>query len=148
MKVCSKCDTLKAESDFFIKDKKSGRLHAQCKLCYKEHRAGYYKKHYSIYREQYLERARKRRHILRSEFRNNMLDYLSGKACAICGEKDIVTFEFDHILPSEKKFSISRSVSLGYSWIEVKEELKKCRILCANCHKKETAKQFGWYKSS
>jgi 5-methylcytosine-specific restriction endonuclease McrA len=75
-----------------------------------------------------------------------MLKYLDGKSCELCGEVDIRTFEFDHVTPAEKNFSISQAVSLGHSWDDVDEEINKCRILCANCHKKQTAEQFGWYK--
>ncbi|MFZ2125560.1 MAG: hypothetical protein WA087_03090 [Candidatus Saccharimonadales bacterium] len=147
MKRCSKCSTEKPESEYFLKDKQSGRLHAQCKQCYRNHRAQYYKRHYNTYREQYLERAKIRRLALRTEFRTNMLKYLDGKSCELCGESDKRTFEFDHILPAEKKFGIAKAVSLGYSWSEVETEIKKCRILCANCHKKQTAEQVGWYKT-
>ena len=146
MKQCTKCKVTKSESEYFVKDSKSGRLHSQCKQCYREHRSTYYKQHYRTYREQYLERARIRRRTLRNQFRENMLKYLEGKACIICGENDKRTFEFDHISPSEKGFGIARSVSLGHSWDEVENEMKKCRILCANCHKKQTAAQVGWYK--
>lgn len=146
MKVCSKCDIAKDESEYFVKDGVAGRLHAQCKLCYKEHRKTYHAEHYRKYHEQYLKRAKKRRDVLRLEFRDNMLKYLSGKHCKICSEADIRTFEFDHIEPSSKKFNISQAVRLGYNWRDVEKEILKCRILCANCHKKHTAEQHGWYK--
>ncbi len=146
MKACSKCGNIKSESDFFVKNSTTGRLHAQCKSCYKEHRKSYHAQHYKKYHEQYLHRAKQRRNVLRSEFRSNMLLYLKGKKCVICGESDIRTFEFDHIDPSKKEFSISQAVRLGYAWPSVKNEIAKCRILCANCHKKHTAEQRGWYK--
>ena len=75
-----------------------------------------------------------------------MLKYLNGKGCAVCNETDIRTFEFDHINPITKKFNISQAVKLGYRWSDVEEEISKCRILCANCHKKHAAEQRGWYK--
>lgn len=146
MKICSKCQTPKDVSEFFVKDKKVNRLHAQCKDCYKEHRKQYQASHYLKYKEEYLERARKRRKELRNEFRTKMLLYLSGKRCVICKESDIRTFEFDHIDPRNKKFSISQAVRLGFGWEDVVIELEKCRILCANCHKKHTASQAAWYK--
>ena len=146
MKICSKCGIIKNESEYFFKNRQTGKLHAQCKQCYREHRLQYYKRHYETYKEHYRTRAKERRVILRTEFRTNMLRYLVGKTCEFCGETDIRTFEFDHISPHEKIFGIARSVSLGYSWNEVEKEIKKCRLLCANCHKKQTAEQNGWYK--
>ncbi len=146
MKVCTKCRQLKEETDFFVKDQKKSRLHTQCKNCYKQHRQTYYHEHYAKYHESYLARAKLRRDRLRSEFRQNILKYLSDKACVLCGESDIRVLEFDHLVPLKKEFTISQSVRLGRSWEETLKEIEKCRILCANCHKKHTATQFNWYK--
>lgn len=146
MKICSKCSISKLESDFFVKDGKTGRLHAQCKECYKLHRKTYYASHYAKYGDLYRKRSQEYRSMLRTEFRDNMLDYLKDKNCIICGESDIRVLEFDHVNPSEKAFSISQSVRLGYRWPAVQAEIKKCRILCSNCHKKHTAGQANWYK--
>jgi 5-methylcytosine-specific restriction endonuclease McrA len=147
IKKCTKCRTEKPLSEYFVRDKKTGRLHAQCKACYQAHRQTYYSAHYQKYRDSYLERAQRRREKLRLEFRTKMLKYLSGKSCSVCGESDIRVLELDHIDPSQKRFTISQAVRLGYKWSEVLAEIQKCQILCANCHKKRTAEQYGWYKS-
>jgi 5-methylcytosine-specific restriction endonuclease McrA len=148
MKICSKCGVAKDETEFFVKDNKLNRLHAQCKLCYKVHRKNYYTAHYTKYKHEYLLRAKLRREKLRSEFRTNMLKYMSDKACVVCGEADIRVLELDHINPKDKSFSVSQAVKLGHNWSEVLTELEKCQVLCANCHKRRTAQQFNWYKSS
>lgn len=147
MKSCTKCGENKSLNEYFLKDKKSGRLHAQCKACYKAHRQTYYRIHYERYKDSYLKRAQARRRKVRLEFRTNMLEYLSDKSCLDCGESDIRVLELDHIDPSTKLFNISQAVKHGYSWQDVLNEIKKCQILCANCHKKRTAQQFGWYKA-
>ena len=147
MKTCTKCMLTKDETEYFVRDKSTGRLHAQCKGCYKSHRQSYQANHYLAYRDTYLVRAKLRHHRVRSEYRANMLQYLSDKQCCICGENDVRVLEFDHIDPKAKSFSISQAVKLGRSWSEVIEELKKCRVLCANCHKRHTAEQQGWYKA-
>jgi hypothetical protein len=147
MRICTKCGNEKAEADFFVKDKITGRLHTQCKECYKEHRKTYHTQHYAKYHQEYLIRAKTRRTELREEFRRNMLEYLQDKACVVCNESDIRVLEFDHLDPSQKLFSISQAVRLGYRWNGVLKEIEKCRILCANCHKKHTATQYGWYKA-
>jgi hypothetical protein len=147
MQACSKCHVEKNSSDFFIRNKNTGKLHAQCKACYKLSRQANYALHYKQYRSSYLERARQRRASLRNEFRENMLLYLSDKSCKDCGESDIRVLELDHKDPSTKLFSVSQAVRLGFNWEMVEKEIEKCRILCANCHKKRTASQFSWYKS-
>ena len=42
--------------------------------------------------------------------------------------------EFHHLDSSQKDFSISEK---GYtrSWLKVREELDKCALVCANCHR-------------
>lgn len=147
MKICSKCATEKDLSEYFFRDKTKGQLHTQCKECYRQHRQAYYAEHYSKHKNDYLLRAKLRRKKLRDEFRANMARFLSNKTCELCKESDLRVLEFDHIEPSLKKFTISQAVRLGYDWERTLEEIKKCRILCANCHKKHTSTQFNWYKA-
>lgn len=123
------------------------RLHSQCKECYKQHRKSFYAEHYAKYGDLYRQRAKIQRDNLRIEFRNNMLFLLKQSRCAICSESDIRVLEFDHLDPTKKLFGISQAVRLGYRWSDVEAEIKKCRVLCANCHKKHTASQSNWYKN-
>jgi len=60
--------------------------------------------------------------------------------CSICGYKEHTdALHFDHINPKEKKREISKMHTCSRT--ELKKEIKKCRILCANCHAVHTAKQ-------
>ena len=45
-----------------------------------------------------------------------------------------------------KRFDISKAVLSGYSLNAIRLEMQKCDIRCANCHRRRTAKQFGWYR--
>ncbi len=103
-KICTKCEKEKDISRFFIRDNASGRLHAQCKACYSEHRKSYSVAHYEKFKDEYLLRAKVRRLRLRDEFHINMLNYLQGKACAQCKESDIRVLELDHVDPTLKPF--------------------------------------------
>jgi hypothetical protein len=49
-------------------------------------------------------------------------------------------FDFDHRDPKTKKHDVSDMVLAGnkYSWKDVLKEIEKCRLLCANCHRKHT----------
>jgi hypothetical protein len=51
--------------------------------------------------------------------------------------------EFDHL--RDKKFAIGKAASGGYSLKKIQEEVEKCVVRCANCHRKKTAVQFNWY---
>ena len=57
----------------------------------------------------------------------------------VCG------FDFDHRLARHKAFSISQMVCLKTKVFHSKitKEMKKCDLLCANCHKKKTPVRYG-----
>lgn len=44
--------------------------------------------------------------------------------------------DFDHV--KGKSFGISRALQLGTSLDKIKEEVKKCEVVCANCHRERT----------
>jgi len=82
-------------------------------------------------RAEYLKKAVAKR---RKQIRQMAIDY-KGSQCAICGYKECVqALEFHHINKDGKDFGISAK---GYtrSWDEVRKELDKCILLCANCHR-------------
>lgn len=60
--------------------------------------------------------------------------YVMGDECQICGyHRSIHALEFHHINPQEKDFSFNKAESVAWNYIE--PELKKCILLCANCHR-------------
>lgn len=68
------------------------------------------------------------------------LDY-KGNKCELCGyHKCIDALDFHHLDPSQKDFSISdRDIKLD--WEKIKEELDKCILICANCHRELHAQE-------
>ena len=65
--------------------------------------------------------------------RDYILSYKDSHQCVFCGESRAVCLDFHHRRPSEKLFSIS--ACSGYSLAKVKVEIRKCIIVCANCHR-------------
>lgn len=60
--------------------------------------------------------------------------FVMGGQCIQCKyNKCIEALEFHHIDPSTKSFSFNKAKS--YSWEQISSELKKCVIVCANCHR-------------
>lgn len=87
-------------------------------------------------RRLYLIRAVRAR---RKKVRQMSVEYKGGK-CEMCGyDRCIDALEFHHNDLSNKDFGISEK---GYtrSWKRVMEELDKCIMLCANCHRELHAK--------
>lgn len=64
--------------------------------------------------------------------------------CVDCGETDPVVLEFDH--RSDKSDNIGSMLRHGTSTETMEREIAKCDVRCANCHRRKTAKQFGWWK--
>lgn len=60
----------------------------------------------------------------------------SDLGCKICGEKDARCLDFHHVNSTEKDFTICHAVCTGVRWARIEEEIKKCEVLCANCHRK------------
>lgn len=56
-------------------------------------------------------------------------------SCERCGEEHPAALDFHHM--EDKEWNISAMVHRGYSIENIKEEIEKCEVLCANCHRKE-----------
>ena len=68
----------------------------------------------------------------RKVVKQKAVELLGGK-CSRCGyNKCISALHFHHIDPASKEFGISDGVTRA--WNRVVEELRKCVLLCANCH--------------
>lgn len=74
----------------------------------------------------------------RRKAKQTYVDYLGGK-CVQCGySRCLAALGFHHRDPSQKDFGISM---LYLKWgPEVRQELDKCDLLCANCHSEVHAK--------
>lgn len=60
-----------------------------------------------------------------------LIEYKKTLKCDICSFSDYRALCFHHV--DEKIESVSKMIS-NYSIKKVKEEIKKCKVLCANCH--------------
>lgn len=59
-----------------------------------------------------------------------------GGKCQICNyNKCNEALDLHHIDPSIKEMSFGAIRASPKSWIKISEELKKCILLCANCHR-------------
>lgn len=58
--------------------------------------------------------------------------------CADCGQRfPYVCMDFDHLDPGTKVMEVSRMTNLPIE--QVKAEIAKCELVCANCHRIRTA---------
>lgn len=61
---------------------------------------------------------------------------IKSKGCILCPEKDICCLDFHHVNPEEKDLSICRAKQNGWSNERMLREIRKCVVLCSNCHRK------------
>ncbi len=71
-------------------------------------------------------------------------DYKANKGCADCGERDPIVLEIDHKNQTTKNFALGDTAKLGMSLTKLMAEIEKCDVVCANCHRRRTAKQMKW----
>lgn len=64
------------------------------------------------------------------------------KYCSICGETNKYTLEFHHIKSRKGRKTIGYMVSNGYGKDTLIKELKKCQVLCRNCHRLQHVKNY------
>jgi 5-methylcytosine-specific restriction endonuclease McrA len=94
------------------------------------------RRQYLSRRDDILLRVRKRNHERRDEIRAFINSKLAGAACADCGEGDPIVLDFDHIGP--KAFNIAQAVARLKPIAAIADEISKCEVRCANCHRRKT----------
>jgi 5-methylcytosine-specific restriction endonuclease McrA len=76
--------------------------------------------------------------------RKFVYQYLLTHPCTSCGETDPTVLEFHH--GGEKDKEVGRMIAQGYGVEALAAEISQCIVLCANCHRRLTAKENNWYK--
>jgi hypothetical protein len=126
IKQCSTCNSEKLTSEFRKDKTQPDGFQPRCKVCARAK----INADYDRYREKTLIRNRKRQAQTKAIIR----EYKQQHSCTQCGEPEFVCLEFHHIDPTLKSFQLS-SVSTQ-SDTAINEEIQKCVLVCANCHKK------------
>lgn len=129
-KWCSKCEQDKPFEEFSLKNKERGTRFCWCKPCYNV----YKKKHYEDNKADYISRSMARKKRLANEVRK-----LKDVPCADCrGKFPLICMDFDHLPEYSKEHEINEMIRDGCSLSHIKEEIKKCEVVCSNCHRIRT----------
>lgn len=139
MKKCRCCNIEKEFAEFRPNKSKSDGHQSYCKSCDKEKQAIWYQQN----KEKCKAKSKISNKKRGNECRLFLLEYLKTHPCQTCGETDPVVLEFDHV---DKKTKGISQLLLNGKLEAIKKEILKCQVLCANCHKRKTAKDFNWYK--
>jgi hypothetical protein len=140
-RMCTGCKLVKPNSEFGFKDRTLGKRRSRCLACTR----AYARRHYKLNRPKYLKKARRNRRRTFAHAHQRIRDYLTSHPCVDCGETDLLLLDFDHKDPALKIDEVSRLVRRR-PWSAVLSEIAKCDVRCANCHRRKTARQFGWMR--
>ena len=142
MKKCTKCKNDKELLEFNKNSSKKDGLNNICRLCSNQRSKQYYDNNVEHHKS--VTRKRNKKRIL--ENRQKLFDYYKTHPCVDCGINNPVVLDFDHRDNVNKIANVSQLVGGGYRWETVQEEIDKCDVRCANCHRIRTSIQFDWYK--
>lgn len=137
MKDCPKCGQTKKLEEFY--QRKTGirkySYYEKCKECYKLRGRDYYKQN----RQRQLKLALLRKQKYKEE-RRNFIQKIKNTPCMDCKRKfPPWVMDFDHRDKQTKVRNISDMVITYTSNLErLQEEIKKCDLVCANCHRVRT----------
>jgi hypothetical protein len=129
MKRCPRCGEVKHLKEFGTRT--SGKPQHWCKICHCQYQREYFERRQSYYAELQAQRVARNRELLRKAKR---------VPCTDCGQSfPPYVMDFDHRPGEEKAFALANAA--GWTRISLKrleEEVAKCDVVCANCHRIRT----------
>ena len=129
MKTCTKCKIEKELSEFNKCSCRTDGYQSHCRVCTKKFNALHYKTSEKFRAAIY--RTNKQNRHSNAQFVSR---YKRMLGCKICRENDPCCLDLHHTDPSQKDGHPSAFVS--QSRTKLKAEIRKCVVLCANCHRK------------
>ena len=111
MKQCITCKETLLLEDFSIDRSNKDNRQRQCRICNNQ--------------------AKRKIHERNRDYQASIKE--NGE-CLICGESHISVLVFHHKVPGSKRFNIGNPGTRSIKRIQ--EEIEKCDLLCANCHRK------------
>ena len=127
MKYCTICKKEKHKDEFNKKASTKDLLQNKCRECSRAQS----KKHYKENKRYYLDKNKRKRERLKK-----LLVELKSKPCMDCKQTfPSYVMDWDH--QGNKDYIVSRLIRHG-SVTRLLNEIKKCELVCANCHRIRT----------
>lgn len=125
MRLCSTCkkNPVRSEKQY------------SCSSCHNKYQKEYYKKNPDSINNSAKRRKIKIRKLLEKE---------KDKPCMDCGKKyPFYVMDFDHV-KGKKLFNLSTVANRRFNIKQIVKEIKKCEVVCSNCHRIRTFKRLGY----
>lgn len=130
---CSKCKEVKPVSEFYSDRSRSTGIGSRCKPCARLESRNWAKRN----RDKCNEWGRASSIRIRERNHNKLYDFLSMAVCEDCDIDNPLVLEFHHV--TDKDYNVAQI--MHWSWERILEEINKCIILCANCHRIRTMRE-------
>jgi len=98
-------------------------------MCEKRREAG--RRHYAKNKEKVKTKIKK----YKAEIKNKWLEYKKTLSCSKCGASHHAIIDFHHIDPTDPTKQKVNDLVRKSKFKQAHEEIKKCLILCSNCHR-------------
>jgi hypothetical protein len=141
LRRCGRCSQSKPLAEFAWRRKACGQRDNYCRAC----RADYKQEHYAANRARYIAAALRRSRAIAHERAAYLVEFFRTRPCSDCGETDPLVLEFDHL--RDKSFNIAKGLR-DHSWQAVLDEIDKCDVVCANCHRRRSALRAGFARAA
>lgn len=136
-KTCNGCGLPKEITAFSRLSKSKDGLQPRCKRCNADY--------FTVNRERLIVSIRERSRRVLEEKQEIVWQHLMKHNCIDCGESDPIVLEFDHT--RDKKKGVSELLRDSRDAKYLIQEIEKCEIRCANCHRRKTANDLGWFRA-
>jgi hypothetical protein len=139
LRICRVCKVEQPLSAFPFRSKSQRVRQWICLACQRE-----------VSRAWYLRQSPNARRVggygrkMREKLAAQIDGYLEDHPCVDCGESNLIVLDFDHL--RDKTDDVANMVAAARPWSEIKGEIAKCEVCCANCHARRTARRIGAYK--
>lgn len=130
LKICNKCGESLHVSCFSWRSERRGVRRKECKKCFSKRT----REHYRNNKQDYA----RRRDASRKAINQWLIWLKEGTPCTDCGNfYPACVMEFDHI-DDNKLFNISKFHEHTKTIADIQNEIMKCELVCANCHRIRT----------
>lgn len=137
-KRCPQCETELPTTNFGPNASKKDGLQPVCVVCRRRYFSQWRRKNPAARNS--IDRWNKKN---KAAIRAYICEYLELHPCVDCGERDPIVLEFDHRPEEEKTFNIGDAIGRKLSVKSVADEISKCDVRCANCHRRVTYQRSG-----
>ena len=137
-KRCSSCRSLLDLDAFAVRRASADGRQSRCRQCWRAW--------YVAHRAEHVARVGERNERARAAHRERLTAYLLEHPCVDCNEADLRVLDLDHENPEQKLSGVARLLGMHVPWERIEAEIEKCSVRCANCHRRRTAEQLGYWR--